>query len=330
MNAIETDDLTKRFGELAAVDSVSIEVKKGEIFGLLGPNGAGKTTLISMLVTMRKPSSGRARVNGFDVSSEAGKVRESIGIVFQDPSLDEELTAFENLELHAAVYGVPAGEREKQIKKVIETVELGDRLHDVVKTFSGGMRRRLEIARGLLHCPKVMFLDEPTIGLDPQTRKHVWDYIRKLKREHDMTIVLTTHYLEEADSLCDRIAIMDKGKIVALGESAKLKDSLGGDVVLVKANDAEKLERELRELSWVEEVKNVEGETHVRVKHGEKKIPEIIELARKKKISVESVGLRKPTLDDVFLNFTGRSIREENGSAADSMRIRRKIWGNGR
>src|SRR5512143_1392446 len=250
MNAIEIDKLTKKFGELVAVDDVSLEIKEGQIFGLLGPNGAGKTTLISMLVTMKKPTSGRATVNGFDVVKEADQTRKSIGIVFQDPSLDEELTAYENLELHAAMYGLEPAERKGRIMEVIETVELSDRLNDVVKTFSGGMRRRLEIARGLLHYPKILFLDEPTIGLDPQTRNHVWEYIKKLKIEHGITVVMTTHYMDEADSLCDIVGIIDHGKIMAMGTPASLKDSLGGDIISMKAQKPEALEAAVKGLAW--------------------------------------------------------------------------------
>ncbi len=330
MNAIETSGITKKFGSLTAVDDVSISVKQGEIFGLLGPNGAGKTTLISMLVTMKRATSGEARVNGFDVLENADKVRESIGIVFQDPSLDEELTAYENLELHAAMYGVAKNERERRIRKVMETVELSDRLNDVVKTFSGGMRRRLEIARGLLHYPKIMFLDEPTIGLDPQTRKHVWDYIKKLKDEHKMTIVLTTHYLEEADSLCDRIAIIDAGKIIALDTAEALKNSLGGDAIIVETPDAKKLEKALKKFNWVEKVKTQQNSLNIKAQTGEKRIAAVVEAARKQRVRIDSIALRKPTLDDVFLHYTGKTIREENGSARDSMRIRMKAWGRGR
>jgi ABC-2 type transport system ATP-binding protein len=330
MAIIETENLTKRYGSLAAVDGVSLEIGRGEVFGLLGPNGAGKTTFISMLVTMRKPSGGRASVDGHDVSKEPGEARKSIGIVFQDPTLDEELTACENLELHAAMYGVAREERAARIREVVATVELADRLHDVVKTFSGGMRRRLEIARGLLHYPKVLFLDEPTIGLDPQTRKHVWDYIRKLRTEHGITIVMTTHYMDEADSLCDRIAIMDHGRIIATGTSAELKDSLGGDIVSIEADLPAKLEKAARGLPYVKAAKVNDSSISLSVVHGGKRIAGLIELARKNGVSVKSVSMHEPTLDDVFLHYTGRNIRAESGSAKDSMRIRHAAWGGGR
>lgn len=324
---IKTDSLVKRFGELAAVDGVSLTISKGEIFGLLGPNGAGKTTTISMLVTMKKPTSGTAEVNGFDVVRQPDGVRRSIGIVFQDPSLDEELTAFENLELHAAMYGVPAAERGRRIAEVIETVELTDRLHSIVKTFSGGMRRRLEIARGLIHYPKILFLDEPTIGLDPQTRKHVWDYIEKLRREHGITIVMTTHYMEEADTLCDRVAIIDHGKIIALGTPERLKDSLGGDIILIKTPQPQKLDEALMGLEWIRGRKANTDSLSLSVVQGDKRVLDIMDITRRKKLPVVSVTMHKPTLDDVFLYYTGRDMRAEGGSAKDSMRMRMKAWG---
>jgi ABC-2 type transport system ATP-binding protein len=330
MPIIELDKLTKKFGPLVAVDSVSLQINEGEIFGLLGPNGAGKTTIISMLVTMKKPASGSARVNGFDIVKEPDGVRRSIGIVFQDPSLDEELTAYENLELHAAMYGIDAKDRRDRILESIRIVELEDRLHDIVKTFSGGMRRRLEIARGLLHYPKILFLDEPTIGLDPQTRKHVWDYIRKLKAEHGITIVMTTHYMEEADSLCDRVAIIDHGRIIAQDAPDALKDSLGGDMVVVKTQDSKKLEAAVKGLGWVKKAKIDDGAISLSVAQAEKKILKIMDIARENKIDVQSISMHKPTLDDVFLHYTGRNIREEAVTAKDAMRMRHKAWAGGR
>jgi ABC-2 type transport system ATP-binding protein len=327
MHAIETESLTKKFGQLTAVDSVSLKVRKGEIFGLLGPNGAGKTTLISMLVTMKRPTSGRALVNGFDVGKEPGETRKNVGIVFQDPSLDEELTAYENLELHGAMYGIDAEDRKKRINELVETVELKDRLHDQVKTYSGGMRRRLEIARGLMHYPKLLFLDEPTLGLDLQTRRHVWDYIRKLKAEHDVTIILTTHYLEEADSTCDRIAIIDHGRIIALDTPEALKNSLGGDVIVVTTADAPALASALKGLDWVKSAKSDDGSLTLTVRNGEKRMVDLFDVANRNGVRLDSVRLHKPTLDDVFLQYTGRSIREEQASPKDAMRMRRKAWG---
>lgn len=315
------------FGSLAAVKDVSFRVESGSVFGLLGPNGAGKTTLISMLVTMKKPTSGSALVNRFDVQKNPDEVRRSIGIVFQDPSLDDELTAFENLELHAAMYGVPAAEREKRIADAVNTVELSERLHDVVKNFSGGMRRRLEIARGLLHFPKVLFLDEPTLGLDPQTRKHVWAYITRLNKEKGITVVLTTHYLDEADGVCDKIAIIDHGKIVASGTPGQLKNALGGDSIIVATSHPEKFSKMLKSCRWVSST-NFDGEYFtLRVGSGEKFIPKLVSAASRHCVPITSVSLRKPSLDDVFMHYTGRAIREEEASSKDAMRLRRRAWG---
>jgi ABC-2 type transport system ATP-binding protein len=224
---IKIQNLTKRYQKLIAVDSLNLEIAKNEVFGLLGPNGAGKTTVIHMLATLLKPTSGTAIVNGYDIITDPGKVRSSIGIVFQAPSSDDMLTAYENLKVHAFLYQVPSSQRQKRIQAVLELVGLADRQHDQVKKYSGGMRRRLEIARGLLHKPKVMFLDEPTLGLDPSSREMMWKYIEKLVKEEEMTLILTTHYMEEADHLCNRIGIIDQGKIIALDTPANLKRSIG-------------------------------------------------------------------------------------------------------
>ncbi|MBD3389760.1 ATP-binding cassette domain-containing protein [Candidatus Micrarchaeota archaeon] len=321
MPIISASNITKKFNSFTAVNSVSLQVEKGEIFGLLGPNGAGKTTFISMLVTMKRPSSGRAEVNGFDVSSDPRGVRKSIGIVFQDQALDEELTAYENLDLHAALYSVPRNEREIRIMEVLKMVELDSRRDDQVKTFSGGMRRRLEIARGLIHYPKVLFLDEPTLGLDPQTRKHIWEYINKLRREHNVTVFLTTHYMEEADTLCDRIAIIDHGKIIMMDTPSGLKDSLGGDTLLLECSSPRKLCSTLKGQECIIDSKPHNGKLTLRLDNGEKKIPMIMQKARDAGVAVSSVSLHKPTLDDVFLHYTGRTIREENISSAESFRM---------
>jgi len=312
-NAIETNQLTKMFNSLTAVDRLDITVESGEIFGLLGPNGAGKTTTISMLCTILKPTSGTARVNGFDIVKEATQVRKSIGIVFQDPSVDDRLTGRENLYMHANLYGVPASEQKSRIDGVLKLVELEDRADDLLRTYSGGMRRRLELARGLIHYPKVLFLDEPTLGLDPQTRDHVWRYIRELKETHDITVVLTTHYMDEADRLCDRIAIMDYGKIIALDTSAQLKETLEGDIVIVKANNLDALFSLITEKMGLQKTRIVNGTIEITVRNGEGMLPRIVETATQNKIYVESISLREPNLEDVFLHYTGRMIRADGG-----------------
>ena len=318
--SIVTEGLVKKFGKLRAVDGVSLKVRRGEVFGLLGPNGAGKTTLISMLNTLRRPTAGNAEVNGFGIRESPDMVRKSIGVVFQDSTLDDELTARENLELHAAMYGMGEKERGKRIAEVVGMVGLEGRLNDVVKTYSGGMRRRLEIARGLLHVPEVIFLDEPTLGLDPQTRNHIWEYIGKIKKGGKVTVVFTTHYMDEADALCDRIAIIDRGKIIALGTGKELKESLGGDVITVECERPAALISAVKGLRWVKGVKQHNGKVTLSVDSGEKRVPALMGIGEKGRAGVKSVTLSKPTLDDVFLHYTGRTIREEEGSAKDRMR----------
>jgi len=326
-NAIETRDLSKKYDDLLAVDSIALSIKKGGIFGLLGPNGAGKTTLISMLVTMRKPTSGSASVNGFDISKESDSVRRSIGIVFQDPSLDDELTAIENLRLHASMYGMSKQLSEKRISELLRIVGLEDKSRIQVKKFSGGMKRRLEIARGLIHHPKVLFLDEPTLGLDPQTRASIWGYIQKLNKSEGITIVLTTHYMDEADKVCHDLAIIDKGKIVVIGTPKSLKDGLGGDVVSVKCSDGTLCADELSKFDWVKSAITHDGFVDVRVEKGEEKIPRLMKVIGDSGVKVNSISLRKPSLDDVFLHYTGSTIREQEGTGRDAMRLRRKAWG---
>jgi ABC-2 type transport system ATP-binding protein len=325
-NAIETSDLTRRFDGLVAVDKLNISVEWGEVFGLLGPNGAGKTTTISMLCTILKPTSGGARVNGFDIVKQSMQVRKSIGIVFQDPSIDDRLTGRENLYMHANLYGVPPGEQKSHIDRVLKLVELEERADDLMRTYSGGMRRRLEIARGLIHYPKVLFLDEPTLGLDPQTREHIWSYIEDLRKTHDVSIVLTTHYMDEADRLSDRIAIMDYGKIVALDTSSRLKEKLEGDIITVKTKDPAKLGSVVAGMPGVLKANVVDNGVELTVHGGETLLPRIVEAAAKNGIFVESVSLREPNLSDVFLHYTGRAIREEGSDELHGMAaIRRRI-----
>jgi ABC-2 type transport system ATP-binding protein len=324
-NVIETNDLTRRFNGLVAVDRLNITVEKGEIFALLGPNGAGKTTTISMLCTILKPSSGTARVDGFDIMKQATQVRKSIGIVFQDPSVDDRLTGRENLYMHANLYGVPTTEQKTRIDGVLKLVELEDRADSILRTYSSGMRRRLEIARGLIHYPKVLFLDEPTIGLDPQTREHIWSYVADLRKTRDITMVLTTHYMEEAERLSDRVAIMDYGKIVALDTPSELKEMLEGDVITVKTNEAERLSSLLSKKAEILKTHVDDDKVEVTVRGGRAMLPRIVETASSNGIFIDSVSLREPNLEDVFLHFTGRAIRAEGGDELHGMSaIRRR------
>ncbi|MDO8569020.1 MAG: ATP-binding cassette domain-containing protein [Dehalococcoidales bacterium] len=315
MNIIEVGELSKSFGQMAAVDKVSFQVAEGEIFGFLGPNGAGKTTTISMLCTLLRPGGGRASVNGYDVVRERSQVRRSIGLVFQEPTLDEYLTAEQNLRFHAYAYNIPKETREKRISELLGLVELSDRRKSKVRTFSGGMKRRLEIARGLLHSPKVLFLDEPTLGLDPQTRRHIWDYVLELRKQHSLTIFLTTHYMDEAEN-CDRITIIDHGRIIALDTPDKLKDAMGGDVVTLKAGDNDAAALELKEKFGVTPaIQN--GTITFSTPQGEKFLPRLIGTFQSPLLSI---GVRRPTLDDVFLKLTGRAIREEEAGPMDHIK----------
>ncbi len=324
MDAIKVDKLTRKFGKFTAVDGISFSVKPGELFGLLGPNGAGKTTTINMLSTLLNVTSGKAEVAGFDVEKSRGDVRQSIGVVFQDPALDSNLTGRENLDFHGIMYGVPKEERDKRIKEVLKLVELEDKADVLVEKYSGGMKRRLEIARGLIHKPKVLFLDEPTIGLDAQTRRHIWDYIKRLKAEGEVAIILTTHYMEEADYLCDRVAIVDHGKIVALNTPEKLKHTLGGDVVCLESTEVGKLAGMFRKVKWAKSVKRYDGSLSITTEHGEKRIPEIILMSEKAGIKISSVNLHEPSLEDVFIHYTGKTIREQEADGSDRMRLMRR------
>jgi len=310
---IEVKDLTKNFGTLVALDKLTFSVQPGEVFGLLGTNGAGKTTTLNILCTILKPTSGRAIINGVDVTHHPAQVRRMIGIVFQEPSIDDRLTGRENLEMHANLYGVRSSEQKKRIDEVLELVELEDKADLLMRTYSGGMRRRLEIARGLIHYPKVLFLDEPTIGLDPQTREHIWTYISALSKRENITMILTTHYMEEADKLCDRIAIIDYGKIIALDEPKRLKEGLEGDVVSVKAELVKGLAEKLKQLNLVKDIKESDGELKLVVKNGGAIVPRVVEVAASLGVHIESMSIREPTLEDVFLHFTGREIRGESG-----------------
>jgi ABC-2 type transport system ATP-binding protein len=308
--AIEVAGLQKSFGEIEAVRGVSFEVARGEVFGFLGPNGAGKTTTINMLCTLARPTGGRALVAGHDVVKERDDVRRNIGLVFQDPTLDGYLTAAQNLRLHAELYGVDPALIPQRMQQMLEMVGLWDRRESAVMTFSGGMRRRLEIARGLMHSPRVLFLDEPTIGLDPQTRSSIWSYIRQLRENEEITIFMTTHYMDEAE-YCDRIAIMDQGEIVALDSPEALKAQVGADRVRIETDDDEAAIEALREHFDVE-ARIAERAVMFNVPGGEEFVPRLFaELG----LPIRSVSVARPTLDDVFMSHTGTTIRDAEESA---------------
>jgi ABC-2 type transport system ATP-binding protein len=325
MSSIEVAHLTKKFGPFTAVDDISFSVEDGEVFGFLGPNGAGKTTTINVLCTLMRPTSGSAKIAGYDVARQRNAVRQCIGLVFQDPSLDDQLTAYENLQFHAHVYNVPGAERSERIEEVLRVVQLWERRDAVVRTFSGGMKRRLEIARGILHHPRVLFLDEPTLGLDPQTREHVWEYVLELQRTYKITIFMTTHYMEEAEH-CGRIAVIDLGKIAALDTPDALKRMVGADIVTLRTEDNERAAREIRERYGLEPQRD---DTRIRleVEAGAEFIPRLVgELG----VAISSVDLRRPTLDDVFLKLTGRAMREAEADPLAAMRLRGRLWRGGR
>lgn len=310
------ENLVKRFGNHTAVDDVSFDVRPGEIFGFLGPNGAGKTTTINMLCTLLRPTSGTAVLNGFDIVKQQNDVRKSIGLVFQDASLDNKLTAMENLKFHAMIYALPGEKFTVRVEEVLAMVELSDRRDELVQTFSGGMKRRLEIARGLLHYPKMLFLDEPTLGLDPQTRNHIWEYIHELKEREGTTIFLTTHYMEEAER-CNRIGIIDHGKIVALDTPDALKNMVGGDVVTIQTENDEQA-ADFIGRNYEIEVKGDDNGLHFEVEGGAEFVPR---LAKEINVRLKAITVNRPTLEDVFLKLTGRAIRDETLDAAGRMKM---------
>jgi len=325
MPAISVENLTKVFNGLRAVDNISFEVKEGELFGLLGPNGAGKTTTLNMLATLIRPTSGKALISGFDVLKEREEVRRSIGMVFQEPALDNYLTGRENLEFHGIMYGLSRKEAKERVKEALKIVELEEFADKLVQTYSGGMKRRLEIARALVHQPKVLFLDEPTLGLDAQTRRRIWEYIKKLNKEKGVTISLTTHYMEEADFLADRVAIIDFGKIVALDTPENLKNILGGDVISIEVDNWQNAKKVFEKLTWVKKINHENGIFYLQVEKGEEKIPLLIKIDEKEAgFKIKSINLRKPTLEDVFLHFTGKTIREREASQRERFRERAK------
>jgi ABC-2 type transport system ATP-binding protein len=315
VESIVVDHLGKRYGPLVALNDVSFSVQEGELFGFLGPNGAGKTTTINILCTLLRPTAGRASVNGFDVLNQSGLVRRSIGIIFQDPSLDDRLTAGENLELHARIYNLPRPVWAQRSEQLLRLVDLQDRAKEQVRTFSGGMKRRLEVARGLLHEPRVLFLDEPTIGLDPQTREHIWRYLVDLRAREGVTLFLTTHYMDEAER-CDRIAIVDHGRIVAVDTPARLKALVGGDVITIQTAHAERAVSSLRSRFGLEPVR-ADGELRLEVAEGEQFVPQLVAQLG---VPIQAISVRRPTLDHVFLKLTGSAMRDEEADGMDSMR----------
>jgi ABC-2 type transport system ATP-binding protein len=325
MNMIDVQGLSKNFGQLQAVKGVSFQVPEGELFGFLGPNGAGKTTTINMLCTLLRATSGTATVNGFDVAHQRSEVRRSIGLVFQQTTLDEYLSAEQNLRFHAYAYNVPAETREARIHELLTMVELWDRRKGSVRTFSGGMKRRLEIARGLLHHPRVMFLDEPTLGLDPQTRRHIWDYLLQLRERENLTIFLTTQYLDEAEN-CGRIAIIDRGTIIALDTPDGLKSAVGGDLIVFSTADNEKAAAEIKARYNVDaNLQN--GTVRFHVTSGDTFLPEFVRTFPEHLLSV---SLQRPTLDDVFLTLTGREIRDSELDAKEMLLQGAGRWRTGR
>ncbi|TET43010.1 MAG: ATP-binding cassette domain-containing protein [Dehalococcoidia bacterium] len=312
MKAIRADNLTKMFGHLVAVDHISFEVEEGEVFGFLGANGAGKTSTIMMLATALNPSSGTATVCGYDIVRERDKVRESIGIVFEALSLDTNLTAKENLDFHAILYHLPKKMRDERISQALDLVELKDKQNILVKYYSGGMQRRLEIARGMLNSPRVLFLDEPTLGLDVQTRRLLWDYAKRLNKEAGTTILLNTHYVEEADYLCDRVAILEHGKIVMVDTPKALKDSLGSSVLSIRfpqgdlANEFAGL---LDGMDWVKKIQQHDAQLELSVGNKGMKVPEVVRLARQHGFVISAIGEHKPSLEDVFLHYVGKKLQ---------------------
>jgi len=314
MKAIRADNLTKMFGHLIAVDHISFEVEEGEIFGFLGANGAGKTSTIMMLATALNPSFGTATVCGYDITRERDKVRESIGIVFEDLSLDIDLTARENLDFHARLYHLPQKVREERVSQALGVVGLRDKQNILVKYYSGGMQRRLEIARGMLSFPKVLFLDEPSLGLDVQTRRLLWDYVKRLNKESGTTILINTHYVEEADYLCNRVAILNYGKIITVNTPKALKDLLGSSVLSIKfaqgalANEFAGL---LNGMTWVKKIHQHDAQLELSVGNEGVKIPEVVRLARKHGFVISSIDEHKPSLEDVFLHYVGKKLPDE-------------------
>jgi len=307
---VETHNITKKYNDFTAVNSVNLKIPRNSVYGVLGPNGAGKTTLISMLCTILRPTSGTAIVNGYDVVKHAKDVRQSIGIVFQSRALDDILTGREHLEMHASLYGVPSELRQERIEEVLDLIALGKKADEFTKTYSGGMKRRLEIGRGLVHHPKLLILDEPTLGLDPQTRENIWEYITKLNEKEDITVLMTTHYMEEADQLCDEVAIINQGKIIKSDSPINLKRELKADTITIQVDKPDLFIEKAKTLDFVENVFQDDSTIKLLVERGENLIPPLVNFANKNDIMVESIELQHPNLEDVFISYTGSKISE--------------------
>jgi len=313
--SIETKSLSKIFGDLRAVDDISFRVEQGEIFGFLGPNGAGKSTTMMILTTLLKPTSGQALVSGYDVVAQPKQVRQSIGYVQQETTVDEYLTGRENLLLQARLNHIPKDQMDARIDEVLELIELSDKQKDPVVTYSGGMRKRLDIAGGLLHRPKVLFLDEPTVGLDIQTRRKIWEYIKKIHKEFEMTIFLTTHYMEEADQLCNRVGIIDGGKIQVIDSPQNMKSAMGNEVIslTLESDESKSFLSELEKIDLIKKIKQDQNKIVLFASKGTEVIPKIFQISSDLGIKITSISLTQPTLDDVFISYTGHEIRSEDG-----------------
>ena len=322
--AVQVDGLDKRYKKVVAVDGISFSIERGELFGMLGPNGAGKTTTLGILSTLRRKDAGDARVWGFDVARQRAEVRRRIGIVFQEFSLDDKLTGRENLDFHGRLFGMPRALRRERMAEVLELVDLTGRAKDQVEKYSGGMKRRLEIARGLMHAPPLLFLDEPTLGLDAQTRRQIWDYLAEMNRTAGVTMILTTHYMDEADTLCGRVAIVDHGKIVACDTPQALKASLGGDAVTLEVEGGAEIRTALAGLPFVSKVAPREGALELTLDRAESRVPELVDAVRGSGGQLRSLNLRKPTLEDVFLHYTGRQMRDAHEDAGAISRAQRR------
>ena len=314
MYSVETRSLSKTFGTVNAVNDISFAVESGEIFGFLGPNGAGKSTAIMILTTLLKPTSGQALVSGFDVMTQAKQVRQSIGYVQQESTVDEYLSGRENLLLQARLNHIPKDQINKRIDEILELIELSDKQNDSVVTYSGGMRKRLDIAGGLLHHPKVLFLDEPTVGLDIQTRRKIWKYIKKIHKEFEMTIFLTTHYMEEADQLCDRIGIIDHGQIQIIDTPENMKNAMGNEVISLKfeSQNSDNFLSQLHQIEFIKKINKDNDKLTIFTSNGTEVIPEIFKISSALEIKIISISLTQPTLDDVFISYTGHEMRDDD------------------